>query len=133
MKLILAPLLVAGWVTAVLFGGCVRPDHESAVRERAEALVGHLFREDFGACLEMTDPVYVRAQGTDKVKFRFKLLLGLSKLGQLGRADVRIQEVNVAPDSRTAAVYLGVRSDGEWKPLEPTRWVRDGGTWYFTF
>jgi hypothetical protein len=129
------PLALGLFASCLLLpaAGCARPDYEGAVLRRAETLVGHLFREEWDACVDMTDPVFVRAQGRDRVKFRFQLILGISKLGQLTQEDVRIDQVVVSEDAQTARAGLSVRQGEEWKPLDPLRWVRVEDTWYFTF
>ena len=43
----------------LLIVGC-GPPHEETIRQRAELLVGHLVDENYEACVELTDPDFVR-------------------------------------------------------------------------
>jgi hypothetical protein len=131
MKHVVLGLVASGLILPAT--GCVRPDYEGQVRGRAETLVGHILRGEMDACVAMTDPVFVRAQGHSGVKFRFGLIRGVAKVGQLTEEDVRIGEVVVSEDARTAQVRVSIRQGEEWKPLDPMRWVRVEDTWYVTF
>ena len=81
----------------------------------------------------MTDPVFVRQQGENLVKGRFKLMSFLVKVGNVKPEDVRIDEINLGSDSKSAQVKVSIRTDGRWKTLDPYRWVRVDGKWYITF
>ncbi len=96
-------------------------------------MVGYLCQDDVDSCVTLADPLYVRAQGMDKVKFQLKILAGLIKLGKLTEADVRIDEVVVANDRKSAEVRFSLRSKGEWKSQKPSRWVLSDGQWYLAF
>jgi hypothetical protein len=85
------------------------------------------------SCVTLADPVYVRAQGSDKVKFKLKILSALFKLGNLTEADVRIDEVVVADDLESARVHFSLRSKGEWKSQSPSRWILSDDEWYIAF
>jgi hypothetical protein len=90
-------------------------------------------QDDVESCVKLADPVYVRAQGADKVKFQLKLLAGLFKLGKLTEADVRIDQVVIAQDKKSAEVQFSLQSKGAWKSQKPTKWVLSDGQWYLAF
>ena len=46
---------------------------------------------------------------------------------------VRIDEVTVADDCKTATVRISLSDKGQWKSLNPSKWVRADGQWYITF
>ena len=113
--------------------GCGKARHESAVRERAQQLIEHLCRGETDVCLAYADPVYVRAQGTNGTKIAFGIMGALLKLGQHTKDTVRIDEVTVADDCKTATVRISLSDKGQWKSLNPSKWVRADGQWYITF
>ena len=113
--------------------GCGKARHEKAVRERAQRLIGHLCRGETDACLEFADPIYLRAQGTGGAKIAFGIMGGLLKLGKHTEETVRIDEVVLSDDGKTATVRMSLLAEGQWKPLNPSRWVYADGKWYITF
>lgn len=90
-------------------------------------------QDDAESCLKFADPVYVRAQGAEKVKFQLKLLTGLFKLGKVTEADVRIDQIVVAENQQSAEIQFSLQSKGEWKSQKPSRWVLSDGQWYLAF
>jgi len=118
---------------AAPLAGCAKPDHEKAIRQRAQELIGFMCADDVEGCVRLTDPLFVRAQGTEGVKLRFKLLNAIVKLGKLGPDKVRIDQVAVAQDAKSAQVTISVLADKQWKSLQPTRWVLSDGKWYLAF
>jgi hypothetical protein len=120
-------------ILGLCLAGCGKARQERAVRERAQLLVGHLCRGEMDACVEFADPIYVRAQGSGKVKFTFGIMGTLLKLGKHTEDTVRIDEVSLGSDGKTASVRISLLADGQWKPLDPSKWVRSDGQWYITF
>jgi hypothetical protein len=120
-------------VLLVVLAGCMKPDHEAAIRPRAQQLIGYMCADDLDACVGLTDPLYVRGQGSDKVKIRFKLMNVLIQLGKLSTDDVRIDQITVGEDGKTAFVTTSIRVKGEWKTQNPSKWIRHEGQWYITF
>jgi hypothetical protein len=110
--------------------GCAKPNHEKAIRERAQTLIGALCRGDNNACLQFADPLFVRAQGENNVKGRFGILAFFIKVGKLSEADIRIDEVGVSPDGKNAVVRISYLSQGQWKVADPINWVFSEGKWY---
>jgi len=51
-------------IVLLLATGC-GPPHEETIRQRAELLIGHLVDENYEACVELTDPEFVRQKGID--------------------------------------------------------------------
>jgi len=123
-----------GWlaVLAIATTGCGGPDHKAALQDKFQQLVGHLCQDNLEACTSMVDPVYVRAQGTNGVKVQLKVLIGLMKLGKITPNDVRIDEIVVAEDAKTAEVRFSLQSNGAWQASRPSRWVYSEGQWYLT-
>jgi hypothetical protein len=107
--------------------------HRTVIRERAGSLIRHLRHNELDACVDLTDPSYVRQHGANVLKLRFGLLAGLMKVSRIGDDDVRIDEITFGPDYKTAQAHWSLRSGGEWKAQEPSRWVRVDGKWYLTF
>jgi hypothetical protein len=120
-------------VLSLCLVGCGKARHESAVRERAQQLIEHLCLGETDACLAYADPIYVRAQGTNGAKFAFGVMGGLLRLGKHTKDTVRIDEVVVADDGKTATVRISLSDKGQWKPINPSKWVRTDGQWYMTF
>lgn len=58
---------------------------------------------------------------------------GLMKLAKLQESDVRIDQITLGPDSKSAEVTTSLRIKDEWKPQKPSRWGRSDGQWYLTF
>ena len=125
----LLSLLIIG-ICAV---GCGKARHERAVRERAQKLIGHLCRGETDACVEYADPVYVRAQGVNGAKVAFGLMGFALKLGKHSEQTVRVDEVAISDDGKTATVRISLLADGQWKPINPSKWVYADGKWYITF
>ena len=132
MKHLLRALIVVGFCPFFL-GGCSRPDHEKAIRERVQALSTALCQGDVEACVEFADPVFVRAQGRSNVKGRFGILFFFLKVGKVAESDLRIDNITVESDRKKATVKMSYQSQGEWKSLSPMHWVISEGKWYMTF
>ena len=131
MRQVAAALLLVGMV---LIAGCGRVDHEAAVKQRTQELIGYLCADDLDGCLKLSDPIFVRAQGKDGVRVRFKILNALVKLGKLTPDKVRIDSIKIADDRKGAEVMTSILSNNnEWKPLQPLRWVFSDGQWYLAF
>ena len=120
------PLL---FILPLLVAGC-GPPHEETIHQRAELLIGHLVDEDYEACVELTDPDFVRQRGTDGTKMAYRLLGGFVKLGSITRDRVRIDQITVAEDAATATAGLSLRVGDTWKSLKPLKWRRVEGQWY---
>lgn len=124
--------IVLSLLLVVLASGC-GPGAEETVRRRAEEVVyllaSHTRENDnLDALVGYVDPVYVRAQGTPKVKLQLGLLAVVAKIGRVDREDVRIEDVRVEGDRAT--IVSSVRVNGEWRAQKPGRWVRVDGEWY---
>jgi copper chaperone CopZ len=115
---------------AFLSNGCTQPDVKPTIQARFQEFAGVVCRDDVESCVKIVDPVFVRAQGSDKVKGQLKLLTGLFKLGKVTEADVRVDQVIVAEDRKSAEVQFSLQSKGVWESQKPTRWVLSDGQWY---
>jgi len=120
-----------GLCLLVFFSGCA--NHEADIRQRAQQLIDCLCADDMDGCVSLTDPLYVRGQGSDKVKIRFKIMFALTRLGQLNTEDIRVDQVVVSEDKKTAEVSLSARKGEEWNSLPPSNWVRVDNQWYISF
>ncbi len=118
---------------ALLLPGCGGPNHEPVVRSRFQEFARSVCQDDVESCVKLADPVYMRAQGADKVKLQLKLLTGLFKLGKVTEADVRIDQIVIAQDQKSAEVQFSLQSKGQWKAQKPSRWVLSDGQWYLAF
>jgi len=122
------------WVIVVMMAflssGCTQPDVKPTIQARFQEFAGVVCRDDVESCVKIVDPVFVRAQGSEKVKGQLKLLTGLFKLGKVTEADVRVDQVIVAEDRKSAEVQFSLQSKGVWKSQKPTRWVLSDGQWY---
>ncbi len=47
--------------------------------------------------------------------------------------DVRIDQVVIAQDQKSAEVQFSLQSKGQWKAQKPSRWVLSDGQWYLVF
>jgi hypothetical protein len=131
MKTFVALLLVAGTAS---IAGCRKVDREAAVRQRTQELIGYMAGDDLDGCIRLTDPVFVRAQGTEGVRVRFKILNALVKLGKLTPDKIRVDSIKVADDHKSAEVAMSFLSNSnDWKPLQPMKWIFTDGQWYVAF
>ena len=124
--------LPVSFIVPLLVAGC-GPPHEETIRQRAELLIGHLVDENYEACVELTDPDFVRQRGTDGTTMAYRLLGGFVKLGNITRDRVRIEQITVAEDAATATAELSLRAGDTWKPLKLLKWRRVDGQWYVEF
>ncbi len=124
----LKPELTYDWVPSLWAS-----HHWKVIGERAASLVRHLRHDELDACVDLTDPNYVRQHGANAVKIRFGVIAGLMKLGRISDDDVRIDDITFGPDYKTAQVHWSVRAGRDWKAEDPSRWVRVDGKWYVTF
>ncbi|MBC8873230.1 MAG: hypothetical protein H8E44_27665 [Planctomycetes bacterium] len=126
-----AAFAAIGLCLLVFFSGCA--NHEADIRQRAQQLIGYLCADDMDGCVSLTDPLYVRAQGSQKVKFAFKIFNLVIRIGKLGPEDVRIDQVVLGEGNKTAEVHMSARKGEDWQPLEPSNWVRVDNQWYISF
>ncbi len=117
------------FILSLVVAGC-GPPHEETIRQRAELLIGYLVEEDYEACVELTDPEFVRQRGTDGTKMAYRILGGFVKLGSITRDRVRIERITITEDAATATTDLSLRMGDTWKPLQPLKWRRVDGQWY---
>ena len=115
--------------------GCSGPNHEAAIRQRFQQAAGHLCRKEVEACVPLVDPLFVRGQGSDAVKFRLGIIAALFNIGGLTESDVRIDKVHVAEDKKSATVDFSLRDKQTdvWKSQQSTKWVLSDGQWYLAF
>jgi hypothetical protein len=107
--------------------------HKKAITERVTTLVDHLRNNNMQGCIDLTDPAFLRQHGDGGATVHFEILSGLIWLGKLKQEDIRVDEVTLGSDSRSAQVKVSVRTAGQWKVQTPYRWVRVDGKWYITF
>jgi len=114
--------------------GCAGPDHAAAIRQRFQTVAAHLCKGEVDACVPLVDPLYVRAQGSDAVKFRLGIVATVFKLAKLSPDDVRLDEVKLGADKKTANVIYSLREPGKdvWKQQDPMKWVLSDDVWYWT-
>lgn len=105
--------------------------HQKVIKERAQELIDHLAKDETAGALEMTDPGFVRQQGENLVKLRLKVLGALVRLA--GKDRLRVDQVILGPGGKTATIQLSMQQGNQWKPIDPSRWVRVDGKWYITF
>lgn len=125
--------LLAIFVGLFLLGlvACKQPDPTPILRQRFELLAKNICNNQPEACVDLVDPVYVRAQGTDKVVGSFKFMVGYYKLLNIQENKVRIDEVLVLPAGKTAEIRYSLQVNGEWKPQDkPTNWLLADGQWF---
>jgi hypothetical protein len=94
-------------------------------------LIDALAKDDTEAAIKLADPQVVAHRGTGIVGVQLKVLSGFVRLA--GKDNIRIDEVVLGSDSKTAQVKLSHRTGNTWKPLEPSKWVRFHNLWYVTF
>lgn len=105
--------------------------HKKLIHDRAQELIDALAKDDTEAAIKLTDPNLVMQRGTGIVGVQFKVLGGLVRLA--GKDNIRIDDVALGPDSKTAEVKLSHRRGSDWKAIDPSKWVRVNGKWYVTF
>lgn len=113
----------------VFFAGC-GANHEAKIRERVTQLIVFSCANDLEGCVSLTDPIFVRSQGSNAVKARFKILNAIVRLGKLTPEKVRIDKIEVADGSKTAQVTTSFFVNDQWKQNSPSRWVQADGQWY---
>jgi hypothetical protein len=143
-------LILLGLLLAVLLGSVllffVKPEwafdaapflwsghHKKMIAERTKILVDDLCRKDVNGCIALTDPALVRKRGEDLTRLHFEGLIAVLRFINLGPDDVRIDEITLDSDSKSAQVKVSIRIAGKWEPHRTYRWVRVDGNWYFTF
>lgn len=127
-------VLLTGVLATWLTGGCSpKEQHEKNLRARAVELHKNIVKEDWEACVRMTDPAVVSKKGTDMVKGIFKIIGGLVKFAKIGPEDYQVEIVVFAPDLKSAEVKGSNRIKEEWKPVKPSQWVLVNGQWFITF
>jgi hypothetical protein len=145
MKKIILGLILASLLGAVLIF-LVKPEwafdatpflwsgyHKKVITDRTATLVDHLRHDNMAGCLALTDPGYIRQRGgEDRAKGHFAIL-GLMRTLNLQQDDVRVDEIALASDSKSAQVKVSIRKRGKWEPNDTYRWVRVDGNWYITF
>jgi len=107
--------------------------HKKLIAERTKTLVDDLCRKDINGCIALTDPAYVRNRGEDLTRLQFDGMSRVLRLINAGPDDVRIDEITLDPDSKSAQVKVSIRIAGKWEPHKTYRWVRVDGNWYITF
>ncbi len=121
-------------VATLLLAGCspTKEQHEKALGLRAVELHKHVVKEEWDACLKMSDPDVIAKKGTEIITGLFKIMNGLQKFGKIGEEDYRVDEVVLAPDFKTAAVKGSNRINNAWQPAQDAKWVLVGGKWCIT-
>jgi len=122
------PNLTEDWVP-----GLWANHHKKILRERSMELLRCLCRDDMDGCIRLTDPAFVRQNGAEQVKIRFKLMSVVVTLGRIQESDVRVEQVILGPGNKTAEVPTSIRIKDEWKVQKPSKWVRSDGQWYVSF
>jgi hypothetical protein len=107
--------------------------HKKVIAERTRTLVDDLCREDVPGCLALTDPAYVRKHGENVTRLHFDGMILALKIINAKPEDVRIDDITLDPDAKSAQVKVSVRIAGKWEPNKTYRWVRVDGNWYITF
>ena len=133
MKRIFAVNLWLGLLLLLAPTGCQKPDPTPIIRDRAQQLLVCLFKEQYDDCLKFCDPIYVRAQGSEKIKGQLKFLSVIFKIAKITDKDIRIETVNVFQDGKTAEVIPSLQVKNEWKPQKPMKWRFEDGQWYLAF
>ncbi len=128
MRTLTASLVFAG---LALTTACKQPDPATALKQRFTQLATNICNSEPEKCVELVDPVYVRAQGSDKVIGSFKFMVGLYKFMKVDATKVRIDDVLILPKGLTAEVRYSIQVNGEWKAQEkPTNWRLVDGQWF---
>lgn len=110
---------------------CKQADPTPVLKQRFTQLATNICNSEPEKCVELVDPVYVRAQGTDKVVGSFKFMVGLYKFMKVDASKVRIDDVLILPKGQTAEVRYSLQVNGEWKAQEkPTNWLLVDGQWF---
>jgi hypothetical protein len=107
--------------------------HKKAITDRTTTLVDDLVQDNMPGCLALADPAYLRQHGENAAKIHFGIMRGFMKVGNVKQDDVRIDDVTLGSDQKTAQVKVSIRVAGQWKALDPYRWTRVDGKWYLTF
>jgi hypothetical protein len=116
-----------------LAAGCGNGDQQDLARQRAKAFVRHLTHNEIDACVQFAAPALAKQEGTGALKARFATMHAALKLEQQAEVDVRIDQVKLSGNHKTAEVRYSVQSGGEWVAQPPLRWVLVDGQWFITF
>lgn len=105
--------------------------HKKQINERAKELLDSLGKDDTDGAIRLTDPNVVMQHGVGWVGVHHKVLAGFVRLA--GKDNIRIDDVILSSDSKTADVKISRRQGSDWKSLDPSKWVRVHGKWYVTY
>ncbi len=119
-------------VLSLVAAGC-GPSHEETIRQRSELLIGYLVDQDYAACVELTDPDFVRQKGTDGTQMAFRVMGVFVQLGNITHDRVRIERITVAEDATRGSAEIRVLTGSTWRALQPLKWRRVEGQWYIEF
>ena len=122
-------------VSLLVFSGCGPADPDVAIRGRWNQFMEGILSRDPDSSKRVMEPAYITEQGDGAISDR---LAGFSKLlraGKIKKDDLRIDQVTIAEDGKSATVSHSMRTqEGEWLSQAPYgRWVKVGGTWYITW
>ena len=122
-------------VSLLVFSGCGPADPDVAIRGRWNQFVGGVLANDTASSKRVMEPAYVTEQGDDAITDRLTGLSRLLRAGRIKMQDMRIDQVTVAEDGKSATVNHSMRTkDGEWLSQAPYgHWVKVGNTWYITW
>lgn len=112
-----------------LFAG----SHKKAITQQTNLLVEQLRTEKIDAALDLTDPQFLKDHGRNGAKLHLAPRSIILRVAKIGPEDVRIDDIAVAPDGRSATAKMSLRVAGQWKPIDAVKWVRREGVWYVTF
>ncbi|MFC1586749.1 adenylate/guanylate cyclase domain-containing protein [Planctomycetota bacterium] len=108
-------------------------EHEQtreAVAARAREFILSIINEDWPKALAMVDPDFKAKHPQRKIIGMFKMLGGASKLMRLEEDDIRMAEVFLAEDGKTAMVAPKMLIKEEWKEGKPCHLKLLEGKWY---
>jgi|GEM_PF-1728798 len=107
--------------------------YENEIRQRFAKLSQALVDGNYDACVQFTDPAFVRAKGTEGTKILYKVIGGVVQLANLKTNDIRVDSISFSDDLQSAQVQTSHLVKGEWKPQKPYKWVHVQGQWYISF
>lgn len=103
---------------------------EQALRDQVAALYESLRRGDIAACLALSDPDAIAAQGRHRAERFFRQVSNLTRASGVQADDRRIEAIELM-DGEHAEVSVAVRLTGAWQPPAREIWRRSAGTWLY--
>ncbi|MCG3768669.1 MAG: hypothetical protein JW394_0785 [Nitrospira sp.] len=117
-------------LSTLLFAGCAKAQHETAIKQRYADGVGAVCKDDLATFKQIIDPDSAKNDG--KTKITWGIIRLLVTLGQMRADDFRVDEIQLTKDNTGASVFTSRREKGVWKKDDkPAIWILVDKQWHW--